>query len=121
MGKKKAAIKLDSKCQQAFDDLKTLCTTAPILVYANFTKPFKLHTDACGTGLGAVLYQTSEDGTKAVIAYASRSLNKAKSHYPAHKLEFLALKLVQWLRISMNTCMGLPSMCTLTTICSLMY
>ena len=58
VGKKKAAIKWDSKCQQAFDDLKTLCTTAPILAYADFTKPFKLHTDACGTGLGAVLYQT---------------------------------------------------------------
>ena len=28
----------------------------------------------------------------AVIAYASRSLTKAESHYPAHKLEFLALK-----------------------------
>ena len=74
------------------DDLKTLCTIAPILVYANFAKPFKLHTDTCGTGLGVVLYQTQEDGTKAVIAYASRSLNKAKSHYPAHKLEFLTLK-----------------------------
>ena len=92
VGKKKAAIKWDSKCQQAFHDLNTLCTTAPILAYANFTKPFKLHTDACGTGLGAVLYQTREDGTEAVISYASRSLNKAESHYPAHKLEFLALK-----------------------------
>ena len=92
VGKKKAAIKWDSRCQQAFDDLKKLCTMAPILAYANFTKPFKLHTDACGTGLGAVLYQTWEDGTKAVIAYASRSLSKAESHYPAHKLEFLTLK-----------------------------
>ena len=91
-GKKKAAIKWDSRCQQAFDDLKTLCTTAPIPAYADFTKPFKLHTDTYGTGLGAVLYQTREDGTEAVIAYASRSLNKAESHYPAHKLEFLALK-----------------------------
>ena len=92
VGKKKAAIKWDSRCQQAFDDLKTLCTTAPILAYADFTKPFKLHTDACGTGLGAVLYQTREDGTKAVIAYASRSLNQAESHYLAHKLEFLTPK-----------------------------
>ena len=65
---------------------------APILAYANFTKLFKLHIDACGTGLGAVLYQTWEDGTKAVIAYASRSFSKAKSHYQAHKLEFLILK-----------------------------
>ena len=36
--------------------------------------------------------QTHEDGMDSVIAYASRSLTKAKSHYPTHKLEFLALK-----------------------------
>ena len=41
---------------------------APIFAHADFTKPFKLHTDACDTGLGAVLYQTQEDSTKAVIA-----------------------------------------------------
>ena len=57
-GKKKTAIQWNSKCQQAFDDLKRLYTMAPILAYADFTKPFKLHTDACGSGLGAVLYQT---------------------------------------------------------------
>ena len=91
-GKKKAAIKWDSRCQQAFDDL----TTASIHTYADFTKPFKLHTDTCGTGLGAVLYQTWEDGTEAVIVCASRKvqhcLSKAESHYPAHKLEFPTLK-----------------------------
>ena len=92
VGKKKAAIKWDSRCQQAFDDLKDLCTTVPIIAYAKFLKPFKLQTDACGTGLGAVLYQTQEDGTKAVIAYGSRSLSKAESHYPAYKLEFLTFK-----------------------------
>ena len=92
VGKKNAAIEWDSRCQQAFNDLKKLCTMAPILVYANFTKPFKLHTDVCGTGLGAVLYQTQEDGTEAVIAYTSRSLSKAKSHYWASKLEFLTFK-----------------------------
>ena len=53
VGKKKVAIKWDSRCQQAFDDLKTLYSCI-----ADFFKPFKLHTDACGTGLGAVLYQT---------------------------------------------------------------
>ena len=58
----------------------------------DFTEPFELHTNACGSGLGAVLYQTNEDGMEAVIDYASRSLTKAKFHYLAHNLEFLALK-----------------------------
>ena len=91
---KKAAIQWDSRCQQAFHDLKRLCTMGPILAYADFTKPFKLHTDACGSSLGVVLYQTQEDGTDAVIAYACRSLNKAESHYSVHRLECLALKWV---------------------------
>ena len=65
---------------------------APILAYADLTRPFKLHTDACRSGLGAILYQTHDDGMNAVITYTSRSFKKAKSYYPAHKLEFLALK-----------------------------
>ena len=93
-GKKRAAIQWDSKCQQAFDDLKRLCTIAPVVAYADFIKLFKLHIDTCGSDLEAVLYQTHEDGTGVVIAYSSRSLSKAESHYPAHKLEFLTLKWV---------------------------
>ena len=53
--------------------------------------PFKLHTDASNTGLGAVLYQ-NQGGLDRVIAYASRSLKTADKNYPAHKLEFLVLK-----------------------------
>ena len=63
---KKVAITWNDRCQQLFDDLKCLCTMAPILAYADFKKPFKLYTDACGSGLGAVLYQTFNDGTDAV-------------------------------------------------------
>ena len=48
--------------------------------------------DACRSGQGAVLYQTHDDGTDAVIAYASRSLTKFETHFPAHKQKFLALK-----------------------------
>ena len=33
-----------------------------------------------------------QDGKLRVIAYASRSVSKSESHYPAHKLEFLAFK-----------------------------
>ena len=65
---------------------------APILAYANFMKPFKQHTKASGSGMGAVLYQTCGDRTDAIIAYDSRSLTKTKTHYPAPKLEFFAHK-----------------------------
>jgi hypothetical protein len=77
--------------QAALDQLKTALSTPPILGYADFTKPFELHTDVSAQGLGAVLYQESE-GEKRVIAYASRALGKSERNYPAHKLEFLALK-----------------------------
>ena len=92
-GMKKVAITWDSRCQWSFEDLKHLCTTVSVLASADLTRPFKLYTDACGSGLGAVFYQTHDDGTDAVIAYASRSLTKAKSQYTAHKLDFLTLKL----------------------------
>ena len=49
-----------------------------MLPYADYSKPLKLHTDACGLGLGAVLYQTGEDGLDRVIAYASRTLSKTE-------------------------------------------
>ena len=46
-----------------------------LLSYADYSKPFKLHMDAHGTELGAVLYQTQKDGLDKVIAYASRMLS----------------------------------------------
>jgi transposase InsO family protein len=79
------------KQQEAFEELIRLCTTAPVLAFADYSKPFILHTDASLEGLGAVLYQEQE-GQERVIAYASRSLTSSERNYPVHKLEFLALK-----------------------------
>ena len=83
-------IKWDLECQTAFDQLKELCTTTPILAYADFTEPFKLHTNASVLGLGAVLYQVHENVEK-VISYASRSLTQSETKYPVHKLDMLCL------------------------------
>ena len=77
--------------QSAFSEIISKLVSAPVLAFADFTRPFELHIDASGDGLGAILYQTQE-GQKRVIAYASRGLSKSERNYPAHKLEFLALK-----------------------------
>ena len=82
----------NEECQEAFNKLKQLCSQTPILAYANYKKPFKLHTDASENGLGAVLYKKQDDGMDCVIAYASQTLSKSKKNYDSHKLEFLALK-----------------------------
>ena len=50
----------------------------PVLAYVDYTKPFKGHMDASEEGLGAILYQTLDDGTDRVIAYASHSLKKSE-------------------------------------------
>ena len=77
-----------SECQVAFEHLKHLCSQTHILAYADYTKPFQLHTDTSESGLGAVLYQKQADGTKSVIAYASQTLSQSKQNYDAHKLEY---------------------------------
>ena len=77
--------------QEAFDKLIECITNAPVLTFADFSLPFVVHTDASRDGLGAVLYQ-ERDGKLHPVSYASRSLNPAEANYPAHKLEFLALK-----------------------------
>lgn len=79
------------ECQQAFKAIIDKLTTAPILGYADPKLPYLLHTDASTSGLGAALYQEQE-GQLRVIAYASRGLTRSEAKYPAHKLEFLALK-----------------------------
>ena len=89
--KKNKIIEWNDECEKAFGKLKEICTSTPILAYAAFSKPFKLQSDACTSGLGAILYQ-NQDEVDCVIGYASRSLSKTKHKYLTHKLEFLALK-----------------------------
>ena len=74
--------------QEAFEALKEHCCTTLVLAYADYKKPFRLHTDASNLGLGAVLYQQDENGKNRVITYASRTLSQAEKNYPAHKLHF---------------------------------
>jgi hypothetical protein len=73
-------------CEASFQKLKKRLTTAPLLVMPDMEKPFSIHCDASGQGLGCVLIQ---DGH--VVAYASRQLRKHEAHYPTHDLELAAV------------------------------
>ena len=58
------------KCEQAFNTWKSKLTTAPLLVYPYFSRPFVLEIDASFDGLCAVLSQDQEEG-RVIISYAS--------------------------------------------------
>ena len=72
---------------------------APILQYPDFEKLFILYTDTFGTELGAVLAQKDSENKERVIAYASKSLNKAEFNYGITDKECLAVSV--WIRVSM--------------------
>ena len=81
--------------KDSFEKLKLALTSAPILAYPNYNKPFLLETDASLKGLGAVLSQEDDNGKMHVISYASRMLKpyeKSMRNYSSAKLELLTLK-----------------------------
>jgi hypothetical protein len=77
---------LSSRCNEAFEQLKVLLTTAPILAQPDIEKPFDVYCDASSSALGCVLMQEGR-----VIAYASRQLHRHEEHYPTHDLELAAV------------------------------
>lgn len=79
-----------SEQQLAFDTLKEKITTAPILQYPDFTKPFILTTDASNYAVSAILSQ-GEINKDLPIAYASRTLNKSEGNYSTTEKECLAI------------------------------
>ena len=76
--------------ENAFRELQKRLLNYPVLVHYNTEASVEIHTDASTVGLGAVLMQWHE-GILRVIAYASRSLNKAERNYGATHLELLAV------------------------------
>ena len=76
----------------AFEALKQMCMTAPVLAFADYTKPFLLETDASKDRLGAVLSQKQVDRLYHPVTYSSRALTPHEKNYHWTKLEFLVLK-----------------------------
>jgi transposase InsO family protein len=77
--------------KKAFEELKHRLTTAPVLAYPNFHKPFTIYTDASREGLGAILSQLDDKNQEHPVAYISRALLPSETRYPVTELEGLAL------------------------------
>ncbi|KAI5323819.1 hypothetical protein L3X38_032892 [Prunus dulcis] len=87
---KDTPFNFDKACLEAFNKLKALLTSAPIIAAPNWDLPFELMCDASDYAVGAVLGQR-KDKLPHVIYYASRTLNDAQLNYATTEKELLAV------------------------------
>ena len=89
----------DDALEKAFNYVKQILTSEPVLRLPDFEKTFILATDASDTGLGAVLQQ-EHDEIKYPVMYLSKKLLPREKNYSVVERECLALV---WAVKTLNT------------------
>ena len=82
MQKKGKRFVWDLKCEESFNKLKELLTTAPILKITDLKNDFLVCTDACNEGLGGVLTQEGH-----VVMYKPIKLKTRERKYATYDLD----------------------------------
>ena len=77
-------------CEAAFDKLKTMLVSPPIMRSSNWNLPLEILCDASDYAIGVVLGQR-EDKKAFVIYYASKTLDSAQANYTTTEKEFLVV------------------------------
>ena len=91
--KKEKEFVWTDECEIAFNKLKSCLSSAPVLAYPDFKRPFVLETDASGYGIGAVLCQEDPNVRNRLrpISYTSRLLKGPEINYSVTEKEALAV------------------------------
>lgn len=93
VGPKNRKIDWSNDCQKAFETIKSLITSAPVLLMPDMSRPFRIECDASDYAVGAVLLQQDpayNDDWKPV-AFISKKLSDAERNYPTQERELLAI------------------------------
>ena len=77
--------------QSAFDELKKIFRKPLKLCRPDPDKHFILQTDACATGMGAVLYQLDDTNKRRIISHASAKFTQTEKRYHSNEQECLAV------------------------------
>lgn len=85
------AFHFPQEALDAFNEIKQLLISAPILSIPRFDKPFIISTDASDAGLACILSQEDDEGNEHPVAFASRSLSKAEKNHSTTEKELNAL------------------------------
>src|SRR5215472_5278787 len=77
--------------EEAFEQLKKKVTSAPVLIFPQDHRPYKVEADSSNYASGAVLSQQGEDEKWHPIAFLSKSLSPVERNYEIHDKEMLAI------------------------------
>ena len=88
--RKGARFEWTAECDNAFTQLKTALSTAPVLALPNNDGEFILDCHASGNSIGAVLSQV-QDGEERPLCYASQIYGKHEANYNVTCKELLAM------------------------------
>jgi hypothetical protein len=89
--KKDRKFDFDEPARQAFRQLKTAFTTAPVLAHFQPDKPSTIETDASDFAIAAVISQPDAAGVLHPIAFYSRKLTGPELNYEIYDKEMLAI------------------------------
>jgi len=92
MTSKKDKFEWNEERKAAFQKLKGMLTSPPILAYPDHDKQFFVECDASNYAIGGVLSQQGDDGALHPIYYYSKTLSKAEVNYSITEKELLAIK-----------------------------
>ncbi|KAL6362465.1 hypothetical protein LRP88_03747 [Fusarium phalaenopsidis] len=89
--KKDKTFVFGNKAKDAFDKIKELILSEPVLKMFDPSQPIELETDASDFALGAQIGQRDDKGLLHPIAFYSHKLHGAELNYPIYDKEFLAI------------------------------
>ena len=89
--KKNSVFLWSESCRKAFETIKSLLVSAPVLATPDFDKLFMLAVDASDVGVGVVLLQEDFKGVDHPIGYFSHKFNASQRNYSTSEKEALAL------------------------------
>jgi hypothetical protein len=87
---KETPFNFDEACLEAFEKLRALLSSAPIMKTPNWSLPFEIMYDASDYVVGAILGQR-EDKLPHAIYYASKTLLEAQVNYTTTEKELLTV------------------------------
>jgi hypothetical protein len=89
--KKDVVFRWDEACNQAFEKIKELLITAPILAHFDPDKETLVEADSSGHATGGLLLQKDELNNWRPVAYYSKKHSATEANYPIHDKELLAI------------------------------